>query len=371
MSLLRRIAQLEEKLKKLSEDELPLPLPKFVIFGVGGAGNNCCTNLMNTQLSRVPCVKIVAANTDAWQLHRAKAHVKLLLGPSVCRGKGAGNRPELGERAAKEVEDKIRRIVDDADLVFVVFGAGGGTGSGAAPVIAEIARSEGKLVLGVCTLPFKSEGHVRWANAMLALRKLQRYVNTLIVIPNDRLLAVAPDMRIADAFRMADDVVCRAVSAIIDVVTQPGLINVDFADVERVFSAGGFSFIGIGEADDSVGEAREDYAVLNALSHPLIVYPPSKAKSCLLNVTGGPDLTLKEAEGIVRRVHQVLGGDAEIIWGVVIDEGLASTVRVTAILAGIHCNIDDLIQRVIDDSRPYPTPPLISARDRGDDDLTL
>ncbi|MHA1617170.1 MAG: cell division protein FtsZ [Candidatus Njordarchaeales archaeon] len=308
-------------------------LPKIKVIGVGGAGNNTVTNLMRVGAQGVTTI---AVNTDARQLLVTKAHKKVLIGEKTCRGHGAGNDPKVGEQAAKESQEKLKKILRNTDLLFLTCGLGGGTGSGATPYIAQLAQEMGILTVTICTLPFMAEGEVKRKNASEALRKLIQFSNTIIVIPNDKLLQIAPKKTLLEAFRLADDILVKAVTGIADLIgPRPGLVNVDFADAKKVLSAGGTAVIGIGQADVSEGN-RVRLALERALINPLLDVKLNTAKSALINITGGSDITLEEAESIVRQVSAILGNKGEVKWGVVLDDSMKGELRITIIMAGIE-----------------------------------
>ncbi|WP_456482846.1 cell division protein FtsZ [Methanopyrus kandleri] len=307
---------------------------RIVVLGVGGAGNNTATRLKEEGIEGA---EVVAINTDAQDLVSCKADRKVLIGYELTRGLGAGGDPRVGEEAAKEDMEKIKEVVEGADMVFVTCGLGGGTGTGAAPIIAEVARKEGALTIGVVTLPFSVEGRRRIENALEGLERLRQVADTCIVIPNDRLLEIVPDLPIAAAFKVADEVLINAVKGITEMITQPGLMNLDFADVRAVMENGGFALIGIGEAEnDSESGSRAVQAVENALNNPLVDVEVSGATGALVNIVGGKDLTLKEAEEVVELVASELSEDATVIWGAQIDEDLNDVLRVTVIVTGIE-----------------------------------
>ncbi|AAM02034.1 cell division protein FtsZ [Methanopyrus kandleri] len=307
---------------------------RILVVGVGGAGNNTATRLKEEGIGGA---EVIAINTDAQDLVSCKADRKVLIGYELTRGLGAGGDPRVGEEAAKEDMEKIKEVVEGADMVFVTCGLGGGTGTGAAPIIAEVARKEGALTIGVVTLPFSVEGRRRIENALEGLERLRQVADTCIVIPNDRLLEIVPDLPIAAAFKVADEVLINAVKGITEMITQPGLMNLDFADVRAVMENGGFALIGIGEAEnDSESGSRAVQAVENALNNPLVDVEVSGATGALVNIVGGKDLTLKEAEEVVELVASELSEDATVIWGAQIDEDLNDVLRVTVIVTGIE-----------------------------------
>ena len=304
---------------------------KIVVVGVGGAGNNTVTRLMNDNVKNVATV---AVNTDAQDLFYCKAHKKLLIGKKLTGGLGAGNDPEIGEAAAIESEEEIKEILRGADLVFVTCGLGGGTGTGAAPIVAEISKKLGALTVSICTLPFRAEGKKRIKNALGGLQKIVNVSDTFIPVPNDKLLEVAGNASIFEAFRLADGILINGVKGITEMLTTPGLVNIDFADLKTVLSRRGYALIGIGEGE---GEQRALKAIRNAINSPLIDIDIKNAKSALINVTGNRNLKLKEAEMAVDAISRSMNSDAEIIWGAIISQHIKQTaLRVTLVVAGIE-----------------------------------
>jgi cell division protein FtsZ len=290
---------------------------RIKVIGTGGSGNNTLQRLHEVGVAGAD---VIASNTDAQHLLITPANKKLLLGKSVTRGLGAGSDPELGEAAAKESIDDVGKVVGNADLVFITCGLGGGTGTGSAHVIANVAKQQGALTIGVVTLPFSVEGKRRMENALVGLRKLRKEADTVIVIPNDKLLEIVPDLPINAAFKVADEILVNAVKGITELITKPGLVNLDFADVRTVLSNGGAAMIGLGESEregDSEGRALE--AVEDALNSPLLDIDVSESTRALVNVSGGADMTLREAEMIVEAVASKIHNNAHIIWGAMID----------------------------------------------------
>ena len=327
-------AVLEEREVKTSEnDELEgiLERSKTIIkvIGCGGSGTNSIQRMTE---EGVFGAELFALNTDAQHLLFSKVERRLLIGKKTTRGLGAGSIPRLGEEAAKENEDDIKLIVEDADMVFVTCGLGGGTGTGAAPVVAQAAQDAGALTIGVVTLPFSAEGEVRMENMDTGLETLRENTDTLIVMPNDKLLEVVPRLPLNDAFRVADDVLMRAVKGITELITKPGLINLDFADVRTVMKDGGMAMIGFGESD---GQNKATESVRKALSSPLLEVDVSAAKSALVNVTGGEDMTVEEAEGALQEVYKMMNSDARIIWGVQLTPELKNTMRTLLVVTGV------------------------------------
>ncbi|MHA1606099.1 MAG: cell division protein FtsZ [Candidatus Freyarchaeota archaeon] len=309
-------------------DELFEHTPKIQVFGVGGAGNNAVSRLLEAGIEGA---ELIAVNTDAQDLASVRADRKILIGRETTKGLGAGNDPEVGEAAAKESIEELKEAIS-ADMVFVTCGLGGGTGTGAAPIIAEAARKMGILTVSVCTLPFIAEGVKRWRSASSGLKKLSRNSDTLIVIPNDKLLEVAPNLSLIQAFRLADEILIRGVKAVAELVTKPGLVNVDLADIRTIVKKGGTALISLGEAS---GERKEIEAVEDALNSPLLDVDLKSANGALVNVSGDQNLKLHEAESVVRVISDRIGSDAEIIWGALIDPTLKDKLRVSLVVSGV------------------------------------
>ncbi|MDX6672794.1 MAG: cell division protein FtsZ [Solirubrobacteraceae bacterium] len=302
------------------------------VVGVGGGGTNAVNRMVDAGLRGV---EFIAANTDAQALQMCDADIKLNIGHELTKGLGAGANPDVGQGAASESRDDIKEALKGADMVFVTAGEGGGTGTGAAPVIAEIAKNEiGALTVGVVTRPFEFEGAQRAAQAEEGIARLREQVDTLIVIPNDKLLSIVERRTsIIDAFREADNVLRQGVQGITDLITIPGLINLDFADVRTVMEDAGTALIGIG---DAAGESRATEAAKSAISSPLLEESVEGAAGILLNITGGRDLGLFEVNEAAEIIASAADGNANIIFGAVIDESLADEVRVTVIATGFH-----------------------------------
>ncbi len=299
------------------------------VVGVGGGGVNAVNRMIDAGLKGV---EFVAINTDAQALLMSDADIKLDIGREVTRGLGAGSNPEVGEQAAEEHREEIENVLQGADMVFITAGEGGGTGTGAAPVVADIARSIGALTIAVVTRPFGFEGRRRAVQADGGIVRLKEKVDTQIVIPNDRLLSVANEQTsVLDAFRMADDVLLHGVQGITSLITTPGLINTDFADVRMIMSDAGSALMGIGQAQ---GDSRAVNAARAAISSPLLEASVEGARGILLNISGGADLGLFEVNDAAEVVHEVAHPDANIIFGAVVDETMGAEVRVTVIAAG-------------------------------------
>ena len=339
------------------------------VFGVGGAGGNAVNRMIDAGLKGV---EFIAANTDAQALLMSDADEKLDIGRDITRGLGAGSDPEIGRQAAEEHLDEIREALRGADMVFITAGKGGGTGTGAAPVIAEIAKSEGALTIGVVTRPFAFEGRRRSVQAEQGIQKLKEKVDTLIVIPNDRLLTVADaNTSVLNAFKMADEILLQGVQGITTLITTPGLINTDFADVRTVMTDAGSALMGIGQG---TGEGRSIAAARAAISSPLLEASIENARGILLNISGGPDLGLLEVNEAAEIIHAVAHQDANIIFGTVIDDEMGDDVRITVIAAGFD-RWDDSPRTATsasgDDASTGEVPIADVFASDGDDDLDL
>jgi len=303
---------------------------RIVVVGCGGAGCNTISRMMGVGIQGTETIGI---NTDAQDLLYTTSDRKILIGRDITKGLGAGNDPERGEAAAREDESSIKDHIYGTNMVFVTCGLGGGTGTGAVPVVAEIAKKLGVLTVGVVTLPLTVEGTRRRLNAERGLIRLQEVTDTVVVIPNDKLLQLAPDLPIGAAFKVADQLLMDAIKGITEMITKPGLINLDFSDVRTVLQNGGVAMLGIGESDT---ENRAKESVEEALNSPLLDVDITGAKGALVNVTGSPDMTLEEAERIVSHVVESLDPEAQIIWGAQISEDMKNTVRVMVVLSGVH-----------------------------------
>jgi len=301
------------------------------VVGIGGGGVNAVNRMIDAGLRGV---EFIAVNTDAQALLMSDAELKLDIGREVTRGLGAGSDPEVGDAAADENRDMIEEVLKGADMVFITAGEGGGTGTGGAPIVAEIARNIGAVTIGVVTRPFAFEGRRRAVQAEAGIAKLKEKVDTLIIIPNDRLLTVANDKTsMVNAFKMADEVLLQGVQGITDLITTPGLINTDFADVKMIMSNAGTAIMGIGAAS---GEGRAVNAARAALDSPLLEASIEGARGILLNIAGGSDLGLFEVNEAASIIAQVAHPDANIIFGSVIDDAMGDELRVTVIAAGFE-----------------------------------
>ena len=313
--------ELEELLKKQSA--------KIKVIGVGGGGNNSLNRMREIGIKGG---ELIAINTDAQDLLYTNADVKILIGRELTQGLGAGSNPKVGEEAAKESEMEIRKRLSGSDMIFITCGLGGGTGTGAAPVIASLAKKQGALTIGVVTLPFTIEGKKRIENAMNGLERMEAVVDTLIVIPNDKLLELAPDLPLQTSFKIADEILTNAVKGVTELVTTTGLVNLDFADIKAVMINGGVSLIGMGEAD-SQNRAME--SVEKAIKNPLLDVDISGATGALINIVGGGDMSLDECKIIIEQVGKRLSPDAKIIWGAQISPEMDKSIRVLLIVTGV------------------------------------
>ena len=300
---------------------------KIVVFGVGGGGGNALNHIIE---SSVQGVDFVAANTDARALDQNLAPNKIILGETLTRGLGAGANPQVGTNAAKESIDKIKEYITGTDMLFVTAGMGGGTGTGAAPVIAEAARDMGVLVVGVVTKPFGFEMNKRMRTAEEGIEILKKNVDALLVVENDKLLQIdnGSKLKIVDAYKKVDEVLRQAVQGVTDLITKSGFINLDFADIKAVLTGAGTAIMGMGEGE---GEDRAKKAAQNAITSPLMTFPVTGAKGILLNVTTGPEILLTEMSDAAAIIEETADIDAQVIWGHVIDENLGEKVHVTLI----------------------------------------
>ncbi|WP_254862077.1 cell division protein FtsZ [Halovivax gelatinilyticus] len=302
----------------------------ITVVGCGGAGGNT-VNRMDEE--GIHGAKLVAANTDVQHLVEIEADTKILMGEQKTGGRGAGSLPQVGEEAALESQEDIYDAIEGADMVFVTAGLGGGTGTGSAPVVAKAARESGALTISIVTTPFTAEGEVRRTNAEAGLERLRDVSDTVIVVPNDRLLDSVGKLPVRQAFKVSDEVLMRSVKGITELITKPGLVNLDFADVRTVMEKGGVAMIGLGESDS---EAKAEDSVKTALRSPLLDVDISGATSALVNVTGGNDMSIEEAEGVVEEIYDRIDPDARIIWGTSIDETLEGSMRTMIVVTGVQ-----------------------------------
>lgn len=319
------------------------------VVGVGGGGNNAVNRMISAGLQGVDFITV---NTDAQALRLSRAEQKIQIGVKLTKGLGAGANPDTGKKAAEENKEDLARTLKGADMVFVTAGMGGGTGTGAAPIVAEVAKEIGALTVGVVTRPFTFEGRKRAEQAEAGINELRSKVDTLIIIPNDRLLQVADNKTsITEAFRIADDVLRQGVQGISDLIAVPGLINLDFADVKTIMLNTGSALMGIGRAS---GEKRASEAAKMAISSPLLETSIEGARGVLLNITGGANLGLFEVNEAAEIIASAADPDANIIFGAVIDECLQDEIRVTVIATGFDLyRTNRVIQDKIPEMKPF------------------
>ncbi len=316
----------DDQLRQILESQKAI----IKVVGCGGAGGNTISRLMQVGIVGA---ETIAINTDAQDLLYTDADIKILIGKEITGGLGAGADPRIGEESAKESRNDLKTVLDGTDLVFVTCGLGGGTGTGSIAVAADMAKKGGALTVGIVTLPFTMEGRQRMNNAREGLEKLEKVVDTLIVIPNDKLLEIVPDVSLTTAFKVADEILVNAVKGITELVTRPGLVNLDFADIKAVMTNGGLAMIGMGDSDS---ENRAVEAVERALNNPLLDVDINGSKGALINVSGGVDVTIRECQHIVEAIATKLSPDAKIIWGAQIVKELGDSIRTMLIVTGVN-----------------------------------
>ncbi|MEM3324654.1 MAG: cell division protein FtsZ [Thermoplasmata archaeon] len=302
------------------------------IVGCGGGGSNTITRLTD---SGIYGATLIAANTDAPHLLHVKANRKILLGKRITRGLGAGADPRIGEEAAKEADEELRNILARSDIVFITAGMGGGTGTGSAPYVAQVAKevNPGTLTIGIVTLPFSAEGKVRMEQALWGLDRLRKYCDTTIVIPNDKLLEIVPRLPLNEAFKVADEVLMEALKGLTEIITKPGLVNIDYADIKTVMADGGVAMIGIGESEGSTDRVQE--AVNDAINSPLIEADIRQAKGALVRIVGDPNMSVMEAQRAADLIQKQISPNAKLIWGASIDPELENKVKVLIVITGV------------------------------------
>ena len=344
------------------DDDPPLTGARIKVIGIGGGGGNAVNRMIE---SGIEGIEFLVANTDLQALKRSRAPIKIQLGSRLTKGLGAGADPNVGREAALEDTDKIIEVLEGADMVFVTTGLGGGTGTGAAPIIASLATELDALTVAVVTKPFHFEGRRRMHQADQGLRELRECVDTVITIPNERLLhTVERGVSLADSFRVADDVLRQAVQGISDLITVPGLINLDFADVKSIMQGMGMALMGAGRAS---GENRAIEATQQAISSPLLEEATIQgAKGVLMNITGGPDLTLFEVNAASSIIRESADDDANIIFGAVIDENMTDEMKITVIATGFDKEPMAVATAAVTTSLPAPAPRFVN---RPTDDL--
>ncbi|MCL4383569.1 MAG: cell division protein FtsZ [Candidatus Micrarchaeaceae archaeon] len=320
----------DEELLKFIENSRP----KIYVIGTGGSGSNTMNRLFNIKIQGAD---LIAMNTDAPHLVRTKADRKLLLGKKITKGMGAGSDIKIGEQAAQESKDEIKHLISDAQLVFITCGLGGGTGTGSVSVIAHEAKEIGALTIGIVTLPFSSEGPMRMKNAIEGLNKLKREVDSLIVIKNDKLLSIASDLPLNMAFRVSDEVLSGATKGIVEMVTKPGMVNIDFADLKAALKDSGYAVIGSGEGLASSKESdHARVAIENAITSPLLDADLSNANKALVNIVGGENLTLRQAESIFQDVASRINSSAMLKWGARIEPEIQKDlIKVMIVVSGV------------------------------------
>ncbi len=316
-----------------SREILPSQNAKIEVIGVGGGGSNAVNRMINSDLEGV---SFRVLNTDAQALLQSSAESRVQLGQNLTRGLGAGGNPSIGQKAAEESKEELQQALEGSDLVFIAAGMGGGTGTGAAPVVAEVAKQSGALTVGIVTKPFSFEGKRRMRQAEEGIARLAENVDTLIVIPNDRLKDVISGAPLQEAFRNADDVLRMGVKGISDIITCPGLVNVDFADIRSVMTEAGTALLGIGIGS---GRSRALEAAQAAMNSPLLEAARiDGAKGCVINITGGKDMTLEDMTSASEIIYDVVDQEANIIVGAVVDEAMEGEIQVTVIATGFETN---------------------------------
>ncbi len=318
----------EEELRKIVE-QLKVNIK---IVGCGGGGSNTINRLSE---AGVFGATLIAANTDAPHLLHVKANRKILLGKRLTRGLGAGADPRIGEEAAREADEELRNVLQRSDIVFVTAGMGGGTGTGSAPYVAQVAKevNPGALVIGIVTLPFSAEGKVRMEQALYGLDRLRKFCDTTIVIPNDKLLQLVPRLPLDQAFKVADEVLMEALKGLTEIITKPGLVNIDYADIKTIMANGGVAMIGIGESENSTDRVEE--AVNDAINSPLIEADIHQAKGALVRIVGDPNMSVMEAQKAAELIQKQINPMAKLIWGASIDPTLENKVKVLVVLTGV------------------------------------
>jgi len=300
------------------------------IIGCGGGGSNTIDRMTEVGIAGA---ELYAANTDAQHLLAVRAPHKILLGRRSTRGLGAGALPQVGEESAREAEEDLKKAMHGADIVFITAGLGGGTGTGSAPFVAQLAKEMGALTIAICTSPFKAEGVIRAENAEWGLERLRNVADTVIVIPNDKLLELVPRLPLNAAFKVADEVLVRAIKGITELITKPGLVNLDFNDLRTIMKGAGVAMIGLGESDE---DDRVEKAVDEAVNSPLIDVDINGASGALINVTGGENMTVSEAEKVAEIIQSRISPNARIIWGAAIDHTLQDKIRVMVVITGVR-----------------------------------
>lgn len=314
------------------------------VFGIGGSGCNAVNRMVN---DGVRGVDFYVCNTDIQSLNASRCENKIILGRETTKGLGAGANPEIGRKAAMESEEEIKKAMEGADMVFITAGMGGGTGTGAAPVIARVAKETGALTVGIVTKPFSFEGRKRFDQATVGLEQLKEFVDSLIIVSNNQLLSVIGNIPMKDAFHEADNVLRQGVQTITDLIAVPAFINLDFADIRTVMEGKGTALIGIGMAS---GDNKAKEAATKAIDSPLLEAQISGAKSAIVNVTGGPNITLQDSSIAVESIREAAGNEMDVIYGVAINEEIGENIIVTVIATGF-----DLPDRPLNNHNTIPT----------------
>ncbi len=314
------------------EDMLSKMRTNIKIIGIGGGGCNTIARIFN---EGIVGAELYACNTDAQHLLHITSPKKVLLGRRITKGLGAGALPQIGEEAAREAEEELRQVLHGSDIVFVTCGLGGGTGTGGGGYVARLAKEMGALTIAVVTLPFRGEGKLRMESAEWGLERLRDAADTVITIPNDKLLDLVPRMSINLAFKFADEVLMRSIKGLTEIITKPGLVNLDFNDVKTIMKGGGVAMIGLGESQ-AMGDNRAHEAIEEAINSPLLEVDVSTAHGVLINVTGGNDMTISEAERVAEVVQEKVSPTARIIWGATVDPSLEHALRVMLVATGVR-----------------------------------
>jgi len=338
-----------QKWRETQDAGISEPYPcRILVVGVGGAGNNTVTRLMDMGITEAECI---ALNTDALHLNASKAHKKILIGEKSTKGLGVGGNPKLGRTAIEESRKQVEDALSNADVVFVTAGLGGGTGTGAAPVVAEIARQKGAVSVGVVTMPFRMEkGRIEYANK--ALSEMRRHCDTVVVIDNNKLMQLVPQLPINDAFRVADMVLANMIKGIAETITAPSLINLDFADFKTIVKRGGVAIVGVGESD---APNRAEEAIRNALRSPLLDVDYAGATGALIHVTGDNHMSIEEANRVGEIVTELMGDNALVIWGARVNPDCEGKLKVTVVMTGVDSqnNTLDTIAPNVFNLEPY------------------
>lgn len=330
MSFTQQLAEAAKAETPEAFEDLEVPEAKIIVVGTGGAGNNTITRLMD--MGGVFGAETICINTDKQHLRMVKGDKKLLIGYDLTRGLGAGGYPEVGREAALESKQEIKELIEGSHLLFLAAGLGGGTGTGSAPVVAEIGKQCGAIVIGVATMPFNME-KARIEKAEEGLVRLREVADTVIVIDNNKLVEYCPDLPLNKAFAVADELIATMIKGISETITKPSLVNLDFADIRAIMSNGGVAMIGVGESNT---KNRAEEAVQDALRHPLLEVDYRGASGALLHITGGEDLTLSEVTYIGETISENLDPKAQVIWGARIDPEYTGKIRVITVLTGVH-----------------------------------